>query len=776
MAPRLDFYPSLSSTTHVPLTHEVSTSLPYKIQVRLSRAWFDKIYNGGRQIQVWSNIGQRNEHVWQETPFLLPTTDAADVTPKTTDGLVMSLLSSDAGAPVIDSKSLDNDKEVTLVATFDISNVEARYAFTFRIAGPYSQMEWLGNMGSNGILLVGRGGHRVGFASTNASEGAWNLTQGQGVWEGAVGEDQVEIGRIVNTESVDGWAIRTDGSKRRVTRFESVTSNLFIVHPHNNPASHSRAPLPLIISSTAPINMSSGIITVSSVSPDPTRVFVTELNQNRTFAEVKNIIEHATMSAFELVSMVPKSLGFFVLKTNATGRARIEVIPTKAGQGQTRITVPLETALLNASTGSDTYVLYSAANDTAAFVDEAQIHSPEAAFGIVTGGEGGTLSILPVFAVTAEEQSWQVAVVTPEVKVVMRETVEPVIVTEVKVNVESALLPSMQPDPEAAIVEGEEVSASNFPTPPVSVAAALNDLALSQDPSEVDQEDNGESHDSSPDQGEAQTTPESQSLAVVPISASVPSWDVLALVARSRYAMLLSSLRNMASTYILTTWLHVFSLVRFLLLLTSGWRGHPAPPRSRSLRMEEMVVDEDPATTTAPVEEGKPAAGVPAIVEAEAIEDVPEITDTPAVKETTVSSEQEPVQEEKKDDTLTIEARLVETTILTPPATPPTATLPMLADPAVMAPPNTLTKHLLLLTLSSGTQALPLKCIVFHPTSPLAADDVTISVDERDIEMSPVMKYEGPGNGVGPFLRIAEHRLMENESWEERKVTVAMTT
>lgn len=215
MAPRLDFTPALSTTTHIPFTHAVSNSLPFKIQVRVSRAWYDKLHAAGRQIQVWSDmhIGRRGEQQWGETPFVLPSDDlASSSATKSPAQTSISLLSSDEDDQIPrNDVGNDTSKDVTLVASFLIPNSQARYAFTFRIAGPLSHMEWLGNMGSNGILLVGRDGRRVGFEAFG-DEGTWNLLEGS--WESSVKrkeeEKSVAVGCLRDVEML-GWALGSDG-------------------------------------------------------------------------------------------------------------------------------------------------------------------------------------------------------------------------------------------------------------------------------------------------------------------------------------------------------------------------------------------------------------------------------------------------------------------------------------------------------------------------------------------------------------------------------------
>ncbi|KAG8997315.1 hypothetical protein FRB94_007764 [Tulasnella sp. JGI-2019a] len=771
MAHRLAFYPPLSSTTQLPLTHEVSSTLPYTIKVRLSRAWYEKLNNGGRQIQVWSDmhVDQHGEHGWKETPFLLPT-DPVDVTPKSNDGLVMSLLSSDDGeqAPRTNNQSLNDDKDVTLVATFTLHNVQARYAFTFRIAGPYSQIEWLGNMGSNGILIVGRGGHRVGFASTNSSEGIW-----RSMWEGSVGEEPVEIGRINNTKDITGWSIGSDGSKQKVTTSEAATSNVFILHPYDTSSINVPPPQPLLIASVTPITISSGIITVASTISHPTRVYVTELSMGRTFADVKEIVDNATQSAFELISMPSKSPGFMVLKTSTPSDTRIEVIPTKSAQGQTSLTVPLETALLNTSPGADIYVLHSSANDSTVFVDQTQIHSPQSALDIVTGAEGGYLSVLPDYSVTVDEKSWRVAVITPQVKHVTRETVDSMVIVEVEVKPEVVSSQEQEPeaDEEGADVD-EELPASNFPSPPASLAATLNDLARS----EADEDDVTETE--VPEAHQAEGEPEKdqgieESLAITSSPKSSQPHNALLLITQNRYVMMFSSLRGVATTYLLTVWLRVFSLMQYVMMLTGG-RSRPAVvPRAPRVRMEEMIV-EDPATTSPSIEKKEPIMDTASTEKGVAVE-VVEITQDahhePSSPSNDAAANDEAVvaMEKEKDEEPVMESKSAEANILTPPMTPPNASLALPTALATVIP----TKHELHLSLRSDTPAQPLKCILFHPTMATTAN-VKFSVDDRDVELGPLRKYEGPGAKEGLFWCTVEHNLTESESWNDRKVTVTV--
>lgn len=229
MPPRLTFSPSLSSCTRVPFGHSCSSSVTFKIYVTVHREWFQKFRSEGKRIEVWSDLpgAGRRPGEWGDTPFVEQTpsspiispqdlheVDLDDEDPYLVDALTVSLLSPEDQAvqhELPGNKSLGNDKKITLIASFTLPQTYTHYSYTFRIAGPGNRLEWLGSMGSNGTVIVGEPGHRIGFEESE-SEGQWSADSSSRKWErGSTETGLVEIGKFKGVEMI-GWSFAKHGS------------------------------------------------------------------------------------------------------------------------------------------------------------------------------------------------------------------------------------------------------------------------------------------------------------------------------------------------------------------------------------------------------------------------------------------------------------------------------------------------------------------------------------------------------------------------------------
>lgn len=108
-------------------------------------------------------------------------------------------------------QAFNNERKVTLIATFALPQLYSHYSYTFRVTGPGGRAEWLGHMGSNGVVIVGEPGNRCGFEE----EGNWTtLGTSARKWdrdpqtEGS--EEPVAIGTFKNVDMA-GWAFGKNG-------------------------------------------------------------------------------------------------------------------------------------------------------------------------------------------------------------------------------------------------------------------------------------------------------------------------------------------------------------------------------------------------------------------------------------------------------------------------------------------------------------------------------------------------------------------------------------
>ncbi|KAG8987665.1 hypothetical protein FRB90_003210 [Tulasnella sp. 427] len=162
MPPRLIFVPALASTTKVPLGHACSSSVAFKIYVTVYREWYNKFRADGKRIEVWSDLpgGGRQRGEWGETPFVEQSKTPAQSgtsTPLNDDqSFSFSLLSdNERSSNYAIPQAYNNERKVTLIATFALPQTYSHYSYTFRVAGPGGRVEWLGHMGSNGVVIAG---------------------------------------------------------------------------------------------------------------------------------------------------------------------------------------------------------------------------------------------------------------------------------------------------------------------------------------------------------------------------------------------------------------------------------------------------------------------------------------------------------------------------------------------------------------------------------------------------------------------------------------------
>ncbi|KAG8901373.1 hypothetical protein FRC01_009863, partial [Tulasnella sp. 417] len=525
MPPRLVFVPPLASTTKVPLGHACSSSVSFKIYVTVYREWWNKFRNDGKRIEVWSDLpgGGRQRGEWGETPFVeqsksTPVPSGTSTPISEEQSFSFSLLSEveQSSKTRAIPQAYNNDRKVTLLAAFALPQSYSHYSYTFRVTGPGGRVEWLGHMGSNGVVIVGEPGNRCGFEE----QGNWTaLGTSARKWdrdlETETSEEPVAIGVFKNVDMV-GWAFGKNGFNQKVSSTEnSEGANLFVLHPRLDTAIASRPftdpPSSIVVSSpgeTTSIRSDGTIVTTAN------SVTIQDFYPFGLPSEVQN----ATAQEWETLDS-PISDGddgsFVLIKSN----------PPEGGNSLVPASVPASVAILPAVSG-DTLpptsvvqlplpmvfqlqpqvhrsILYAPENDSVEVVDFA---SPDLQakenLSLRVGRDGGELVVVPAFEIgkaieeadKEAEDIWTVGILEPAVTSVSIEVggqqgnVEPITPT---MEEQVASTPPSEADPDAnseaeAEAESGEVVALGSPVresvslAPESTAGTEEEITMSE--------------------------------------------------------------------------------------------------------------------------------------------------------------------------------------------------------------------------------------------------------------------------------------------------------
>ncbi|KAG8932823.1 hypothetical protein FRC02_000507 [Tulasnella sp. 418] len=693
MVPRLDFNPALASTTIVPLTHSVSKHVGINFYVTMSRFWFDKFKQEGRRVEVWSNIPIEGVpyHAWSEKAFVERDVVKNEIVDLEESEAVaaISLIDADYEAAVaqarLSTEASDSGDRVTLVAHYAIPQIEGTYySFTFRITGPGGHVDWLGNMGTNGtIILDGQPIKHVGLSEKEPK--TWKAEEDGKTWEKPTTTEasEVEVAHFKEL-GMSGWAFSQDGPKQISTTSSTPASSFILLHP--DPVEQGEYPLvdapsSLLLISDTPSSIS--IKDDSILSTSGSALSVKELNASSLDA-VNSLIAGATFGTYEVIHVTDDNNFIFVSSAPSasfipsSNPQKISIIPVTPQKSEISV-VSIPTELLHAlQPATPALTLYSEASDAVVSINGDYQHD---IVKVTVGRNGGDLTVVPSYTLKGEKQEdhedvlWKISIIHP--------AVSPINVVDVLPPPPKVPEPVVEPEVPAEIpqpaVEPEKVE-------PVAEATPVPEPAVSEEiqPAPTDEVAEGEKK---PD--EVVVAPEPAPVVV----SSKPSKSPKRLgFFRLCFAKVMF-------------WIRVF-----LQFWAAGWLFRTKPPRKGGI---------------AKTEEAK-------------IEAVPEMEKKKESSDP-VEAESKPVVEESAQSAVPAElkgkANELKTTMITPPITPPQSPLTIItSDPfnvpissVVPPPPVAPTKQRLEFTLPPNANKLA------YVIQGIIAKDAAVTVDGKDV-------------------------------------------